>query len=79
MLPSINREDNQCAISILHYWIVKSKVLGTDLSLSSRGRMTLGVGVIFCFISHTMTYQPEGLGLHIYSWPRQPAYAKMLV
>jgi hypothetical protein len=21
----------------------------------------------------------RGLGLHIYSWPRQPAYAKMLV
>jgi hypothetical protein len=34
--------------------------------------MTLGVGVIFWFISHTMPCQPKGLGLHIYSWPRQP-------
>jgi hypothetical protein len=22
----------------------------------------------FCFISHTMSYQLKGLGLHIYSW-----------
>jgi hypothetical protein len=29
-------------------------VLGTELSLSSRGRMTLGVGGIFWFISHTL-------------------------
>jgi hypothetical protein len=30
------------------------KMLGTELSLSSRGRMTLGVGKIFWFISHTL-------------------------
>jgi hypothetical protein len=30
------------------------KLLGTELSLSSRGRMTLGVGEIFWFISHTL-------------------------
>jgi hypothetical protein len=29
-------------------------VLGTELSLSSRGRMTLGVREIFWFISHTL-------------------------
>jgi hypothetical protein len=29
-------------------------MLGTKLSLSSRGRMTLGVGIIFWFISHTL-------------------------
>jgi hypothetical protein len=29
-------------------------LLGTELSLSSRGRMTLGVRVIFWFISHTL-------------------------
>jgi hypothetical protein len=46
-------------------------MLGIELSLSSRGRMTLGVGTIFWFISHTMPYQSKGLGLHIYSWPRQ--------
>jgi hypothetical protein len=32
----------------------KSRVLGTELSLLSRGRMTLGVGEIFWFISHTL-------------------------
>jgi hypothetical protein len=30
------------------------RVLGTELSLSSRGRMTLGVGEIFWFIFHTL-------------------------
>jgi hypothetical protein len=30
------------------------RVLGTELSLSSRGRMTLGVGEFFWFISHTL-------------------------
>jgi hypothetical protein len=34
--------------------------------------MTLGVETIFWFISHTMSCQPKGLRLHIYSWPRQP-------
>jgi hypothetical protein len=29
-------------------------MLGTELSLSSRGRMTLGVEAIFWFISHTL-------------------------
>jgi hypothetical protein len=29
-------------------------VLGTELSLSSRGRMTLEVEAIFWFISHTL-------------------------
>jgi hypothetical protein len=48
-----------------------TRVLGTELS--SRGRMTLGVGVIFWFISHTIPCQHKGLGLHIYSWPRQPS------
>jgi hypothetical protein len=46
-----------------------TRVLGTELS--SRGRMTLGVGAIFWFISHTIPCQPKRLGLHIYSWPRQ--------
>jgi hypothetical protein len=54
-------------------------LLIVGLLLSSRERMTLGVGVIFWFISYTMSYQPEGLELHIYSWLRQLAYAKMLV
>jgi hypothetical protein len=49
------------------------RVLGTELLLSSRERMTLVVGAIFWFISHTMPCQPKGLGLHIYSWPRQPS------
>jgi hypothetical protein len=31
-----------------------NRVLGTELSLSSRERMTLGVGEIFWFISHTL-------------------------
>jgi hypothetical protein len=31
------------------------RLLGTELSLSSRGRMTLGVGAIFWFISHTLS------------------------
>jgi hypothetical protein len=30
-------------------------------------RMTLGVGVIFWFTSHTMPCQLEGLGIHIYT------------
>jgi hypothetical protein len=34
-------------------------------------RMASGVGAIFWFTSHTMQCQPKGLGLHIYSWPRQ--------
>jgi hypothetical protein len=29
-------------------------VLETELSLTSRGRMTLGVEAIFCFISYTL-------------------------
>jgi hypothetical protein len=48
-------------------------VLVAGLLLSLRERMTLGVGAIFWFISHTMSCQPEGLGLHIYIWPRQPS------
>jgi hypothetical protein len=48
-------------------------MLGIELLLSSRGGMTLGVGTIFWFISHTIPCQPKGLGLHIYSWPRQPS------
>jgi hypothetical protein len=56
-----------------------SGVLVVGLLLSLRERMTLGVGAIFWFISHIMSCQPERLGLHIYSWSRQPAYAKMLV
>jgi hypothetical protein len=54
-------------------------MLLAGLLLSLRKRMTLGVETIFWFISHTMSYQTEGLELHIYSWPRQPAYAKVLV
>jgi hypothetical protein len=42
----------------------RSRLLGTELSLSSRGRMTLGVGEIFWFISHTLpqchTFQGVG-------------------
>jgi hypothetical protein len=39
-------------------------MLGTELSLSSRGRMTLGVGKIFWFISHTLPqcHALEGVG-----------------
>jgi hypothetical protein len=36
-------------------------------------RMTLGVGAIFWFTSHTMQCQLEGLGIHIYSWLKQPS------
>jgi hypothetical protein len=32
----------------------KDTILGTELSLSSRGRMTLGVEAIFWFIPHTL-------------------------
>jgi protein-serine/threonine kinase len=40
-----------------------SFVLGTELSLSSRGRMTLGVGEIFWFISHTpQCHTLQGVG-----------------
>jgi hypothetical protein len=42
-------------------------MLVAELLLSLRKRMTLGVGAILWFISHIMPYQPEGLGLHIYS------------
>jgi hypothetical protein len=35
-------------------YLVGTTVLGTELSLSSRERMTLGVGAIFWFISHTL-------------------------
>jgi hypothetical protein len=59
-------------------FITTIPVLVAGLLLSSRKRMTLEVETIFWFISHTMSCQPEGLGLHIYSWPRQPAYAEML-
>jgi hypothetical protein len=38
----------------------ESRMLGTELSLSSRGRMTLGVEAIFWFISHTL---PQCLAL----------------
>jgi hypothetical protein len=54
-------------------------LLVVGLLISSRERMALEVRVIFWFISYTMSYQSEGLELHIYSWLRQPAYAKMLV
>jgi hypothetical protein len=33
---------------------MRMPLLETELSLSSRGRMTLGVGEIFWFISHTL-------------------------
>jgi hypothetical protein len=49
------------------------------LLLLLREMMTIGVGAIFLFISHTMSYQHEGLELHIYSWSRQSVYVKMLV
>jgi hypothetical protein len=35
--------------------------------------MTIGVGVIFWFISYTMICQPKMLELHIYSWSKQPS------
>jgi hypothetical protein len=35
-------------------------MLGTELLLSSRERMTLGVGAIFWFLSHTITRPPRG-------------------
>jgi hypothetical protein len=38
-------------------------MLGTELLLSSRERMTLEVRAIFWFISHSMPYQPKGLEL----------------
>jgi hypothetical protein len=38
--------------------------------------MTLGVGAIFWFISHTMPCQPKEMGLHIYSWSRQPSICR---
>jgi hypothetical protein len=40
------------------------RVLGTELSLSSRGRMTLGVEAIFWFISHTLSqcHTLQGVG-----------------
>jgi hypothetical protein len=39
-------------------------LLGTELSLSLRGRMTLGVGTIFGFISHTLSqcHALQGVG-----------------
>jgi hypothetical protein len=35
-------------------WVASEDLLGKELSLSSRGRMALGVGEIFWFISHTL-------------------------
>jgi hypothetical protein len=55
-------------------------MLGTELLLSSRRMMTLGVEIIFWFISHTMSYQPKGLELHIFIADQdRQAYDKMLV
>jgi hypothetical protein len=60
-------------LGLLSYLGIEVCLLVAGLLLSLRKRMTLGIGVIFWFISHTMPCQPEGLGLHIYSWPRQPS------
>jgi hypothetical protein len=39
----------------MHFYALALQfVLGTELSLSSRGRMTQGVQIIFWFISHTL-------------------------
>ncbi len=65
-----------CNFRCISRQVYMRDVLGTELSLSSRGRMTLGVGEIFWFISHTMPCQPKRLGLHIYSWPRQPGICR---
>jgi hypothetical protein len=48
---SKDRENN---LNMMHTDPNTSYLLGTELSLSSRGRMTLGVGEIFWFISHTL-------------------------
>jgi hypothetical protein len=64
------------AASLLWSRLIMS-VIGLLFSL--RKNMTLRVRVIFWFISHTIQCQFEGLRLHIYNWPRQSTYTKMLV
>jgi hypothetical protein len=63
----------------MHAWLDrKQDMLVAEFLLSSKERMTLGVGAIFWFISHKMPCQPEGLGIHIYRLLASQAYAKML-
>jgi hypothetical protein len=59
-VPSILVPVKEDVIKSLLQWdteemeMARVLLLGTELSLSSRGRMTLGVGAIFWFISHTL-------------------------
>jgi hypothetical protein len=76
---SISLLSLEYACMVIKKITIHCNLLGTELSLSSRGRMTLGVGTIFWFISHTMSCQPKELGLHIYSWPRQPSICQDVV
>jgi hypothetical protein len=50
----------------------------SQLSLSSRGRMTLGVGEIFWFISHTLPqcHASKGLEIHTYRLLASQEYAR---
>jgi hypothetical protein len=76
---TVVRHFSPTILDYLTICVCQLSVLVAGLLLSSRERMTLRVEAIFCFISHTMSCQPEGLGLHIYSWPRHQAYAKILI
>jgi hypothetical protein len=50
----VGREEDDCIAQQGVLFIGGRTLLGTELSLLSRGRMTLGVGEIFWFISHTL-------------------------
>jgi hypothetical protein len=53
-VQSVVISDVFCILGYLLITFSQVFLLGTELSLSSRGRMTLGVGEIFWFISHTL-------------------------
>jgi hypothetical protein len=50
----IEIDEDDCGIIKKKAEHLGQTLLGTELSLSSRGRMTLGVREIFWFISHTL-------------------------
>jgi hypothetical protein len=64
MKPLVTQVYNRCGARLSDA-PTSSAVLGTELSLSSRGRMSLGVGEIFWFISHTLGLLLEQLGQHL--------------
>jgi hypothetical protein len=62
---SVTKNDPLSEVFEVSLMVIQSFLLGTELSLSSRGRMTLGVGEIFLvYFSHstTMPCPPRGWG-----------------